>query len=175
VASMDGTGDATIAIGVGTARAAMALPFGSLAPGSWAIELCWWAGSLLAFAAMAHSVTKWWRCYGGRALLLSLPIQRWPDFVKWDDRTEFELHEAAALWFDAEPRLPMWWRARRKFRQWERMIAGGIIPAHPGLRELGFATTSSITPHIRIQRAALRALAEKEGSKPLFLFPDRRV
>jgi len=172
---MDGTGDAAIAIGVGAARAALVLPFGSLAPGSWAIELCWWAGSLLAFAAIAYLVIKCWRCHGGRALLLSLPIQRWPDFEKWDDRTEFELHEAAALWFDAEPRLPMWWRARRKVRRWERMIAGGTLPAHPGLRKSGLATTSSITPHIRIPRAALMALAEKEGSKPLFLFPDRRV
>jgi hypothetical protein len=114
----------------------------------------------------------------GRALILSLPIQRWPDFKKWDDRDEFELFEAAALWFDAEPRLPMWWRARRQFQLWKLAISSGAIPINSQapieVSEIAAPTTSSVTPHTRIHREALKRLAEKEGRKPLFLFPERR-
>jgi hypothetical protein len=31
----------------------------------------------------------------------------WPDFKKCDKRSDFELFEAACLWFDIEPTLPM--------------------------------------------------------------------
>jgi hypothetical protein len=177
---MDGTDAAALAVGIGTARAAVALPFGHLSAGGPAIEFCFWAGLSLLLAAAAYLVGKWWRSYGGRPLVLSLPIQRWPDFKKWDQRAEFELCEAAALWFDAEPRLPMWWRARRKFRLWMPMISSGEIPTlaapMPVHHTKGAAhrTISSVTPHARIHRDVLRALAEKEDRKPLFLFAERR-
>jgi hypothetical protein len=100
---MDGTGDAAIGIGVGTARATMALPFSHLIPGTWAFGPYWWGGACLILAGGAYLVIKWWRSYGGRALLPSLPIQRWPDFQKWDGRSEFALYEAAALWFMLAP------------------------------------------------------------------------
>jgi hypothetical protein len=109
---------------------------------------------------------------------LSLPIQRWPDFRKWDERSEFQLYEAAALWFDAEPRLPMWWRARWKFRRWRCVIAVGAVPKEPegpGTASVVRARTiPSVTLHTRVHREALRMLAEQEGKKPLFLFPERR-
>src|ERR1700755_1290432 len=145
--SMDGTEIAAIAIGVRAATAAMAFPLGYLDSATGAMESLWWVCAL-ALAGAACLVTKWWRSYGGRALWHSLPIQRWPDFKHWDDRTEFELYEAAALWFDTEPRLPMWWRARRKFRRWGPMIATGVIVAEPALTAgIAAPTISSITPH----------------------------
>jgi hypothetical protein len=104
-----------------------------------------------------------------------MPIQQWPDFRKWDDRSEFKLYEAAALWFDAEPRLPMWWHARRKARHWRLMIASGAGPESPSeMLGIQFATDTPVTPHTRIPRETLKAWAEKEGKKPLFLFPERR-
>src|SRR5258708_18594273 len=87
------------------------------------------------------------------------------DFKKWDERTEFELCEAAALWFDAEPRLPMWWRARRKFRLWRPMISSGDIPTLPApvrhTKGGAHRTISSVTPQTRVHREVLKALAAK--------------
>jgi hypothetical protein len=49
------------------------------------------------------------------------------------------------------------------------------IPKAPiEVSEIAAPTTSSVTPHTRIDREALKRLAEKEGRKPLFLFPERR-
>ena len=74
----------------------------------------------------AYLITLWWRYRGGRQLLLSLPLQNWPDFRKWDQCNEFKLDEAAALWFDAEPRTPMWWRARWKLRRLRNALAAHL-------------------------------------------------
>jgi hypothetical protein len=175
---MNGVGDGAIAMGVGTARAAVASPFVYFDAEKWPIEVCVWAGAFLALAGAGY-LAVWWRSYGGRPLLLSFPTQQWPDFRKWDERTEFELYEAAALWFDAEPRLPLWWRARRKFQRWKPEIAGNAIPTKPGslcgASEIDARRISSVTLHTRLHRATLKAMAEKEGSRPLFLFPERRV
>jgi hypothetical protein len=104
--------------------------------------------------------------------MLSLPLQRWPDFRKWDQRNEFELDDAAALWFDAEPRSPMWWRAHWKFRRLRAGIAAAsqqprsTAPPDPGVRPN--------RRHPPIHRDALKALAEREGIHPLFLYPEFR-
>jgi hypothetical protein len=66
----------------------------------------WLLLTLVVLVAVAYLLTRWWRYRGGRQLLLSLPLQNWPDFRKWDQRKEFKLDEAAALWFNAEPRFP---------------------------------------------------------------------
>jgi hypothetical protein len=125
----------------------------------------------LALTAAAYLITRWWRSGGGRQLLLSLPLQGWPDFQKWDQRSEFNLEEAAALWFDAEPRSPMWWRARRKLRQLRAAIA---VPSQPkGLTD-GFPPSASRTASARVPRETLRAMAEREGAHPLFLYPEFR-
>jgi hypothetical protein len=132
--------------------------------------------ALLVIGGVAYLAAKWWRYWGGRALWLSLPIQQWPDFQKWDDRSEFKLYEAAALWFDAEPRLPMWWRARRKVREWKRTIAGGVeLKSQHTIIESLSGSNRSITPHTQIDREVLKKLAQKEGRRPLFLFPERRT
>jgi hypothetical protein len=113
----------------------------------------------LVLIAAAYLLMRWW-CYGGgRQLLLSLPLQNWPNFSQWDQRSEFELDEAAALWFDAEPRSKMWWRARWKLRRLRTAMAVSQpqrVTAPP------------------IHRDTLRAFAEKEGVHPLFLYPEFR-
>jgi hypothetical protein len=119
--------------------------------------------TFLVLAVAASFITRWWRYGGGRQLLLSLPLQSWPDFRKWDRRNEFKLDEAAALWFDAEPRSPMWWRARWKLRRLRAAIAPKLsVRQAPG------------TPHGPVHRDALRVLAEREGVHPLFLYPEFR-
>jgi hypothetical protein len=130
--------------------------------------------SMLALAA--YLIMRWWRYGGGRQLLLSLPLQNWPDFKKWDQRNEFKLDEAAALWLDAEPRIPMWWRACWKLHRLRDAIAARMTatPSQPiAAAELG-VRQASVVPHAPVHRDTLRALAEKEGVHPLFLYPEFR-
>jgi hypothetical protein len=132
----------------------------------------WLLSAFLVLALVAYLVTTWWRHGGGRPLLLSLPLQSWPDFRKWDQRNEFKLDEAAALWFNVEPRFPIWWRARRKLRRLRALIAAGVdaaAPAEVGLRKIA---ASAAPP--RVHRDTLKTLAEKEGVHPLFLYPEFR-
>jgi hypothetical protein len=136
----------------------------------------WVLGTIfLVLIVAACLVVGWWRFGGGRQVLLSLPLQRWPDFAKWDQHNEFELDDAAALWFDAEPRSPMWWRARWKFRRLRAGIAAAsrqqqsTAPIDAGIRP---SAASRRQPPIH--RDALKALAEREGVHPLFLYPGLR-
>jgi arylsulfatase A-like enzyme len=118
----------------------------------------------MVLIAATYLLVRWWRHGGGRQLLLSLPLQSWPDFGKWDQRSEFELDEAAALWFDAEPRSKMWWRARWKLRRLRAAIAAS---QHRRVS----APRATCPP---VHRDTLRALAEKEEVHPLFLYPEFR-
>jgi hypothetical protein len=139
---MDGTGDAAIT-GAGTARAAIALPLGRE---NLMTELSWWAVSLL----MLLLVRRVWRSWG-QPLLVSLPVQKWPDFRNGTSAPSSS-SVSRPPWFDAEPRLLMWWRARRKFQRWKPMIAGSAIPAKPGslcgaFRNRGSDDLLSNAPH----------------------------
>jgi hypothetical protein len=133
----------------------------------------WLLGTtLLMISAAAYFLRRWWRYGGGRPLLLHMPVQRWPDFRKWDQRGEFKLNEAAALWFDAEPRSPMWWRARRKLRPLRVALADSVGASHPPPRTAQPAASGEVSP--TVPRATLKVLAEKEGVQPLFLYPEFR-
>jgi hypothetical protein len=137
----------------------------------------WLFGTIiLVLAGAAYLITRWWRHGGGRQLLLSLPFQNWPDFKKWDRRSEFKLEEAAALWFDAEPRSPMWWRTRWKLRRLRAAIPARVGASHPRPRsaaELG-RRPAPVTSDTTVHRDTLRALAEKEDVHPLFPYPEFR-
>ena len=55
----------------------------------------------------------------------------WPDYKKWDQKSFFELHEAAYLWFDREPGdMPMENEVWQQYQDWKRAIEGGGMPAH---------------------------------------------
>jgi hypothetical protein len=133
----------------------------------------WLTGTaILVLAGAAYLMTRWWQRGGGRQLLFSLPFQRWPDFEKWDQRSEFKPEEAAALWFDAEPRSPIWWRARWKLHRLRAAIAVRVGVSEPAA-ELG-RQRDPVTFHATVNRDTLKALAEKEGVHPLFLYPEFR-
>jgi hypothetical protein len=106
------------------------------------------------------------------------PIEPWPDFKKWDERQEFELYEAACLWFNLEPRLPMPERASNKYKVWRSQIFGGGIPVNSeSVRhavEIGLKKENAVTPHTKIHREILVTMAEHEGAQPLFLFRHKR-
>jgi hypothetical protein len=110
--------------------------------------------------------------------LFPLATKVWPDFKKWDNKDKFELYEAACLWFNKEPLLPMPERARALYQTWKEMAFGGGLPIDSdSLRhaiEIGLNKDSSITPHTRIDREVLITLAEHEGIQPMFLFPHKR-
>src|ERR1700722_3829970 len=78
----------------------------------------WLLFTLVALVAVAYLMTRWWRIGGGRQLLLSLPLQSWPDFRKWEQRNEFQLDEAAALSFIA------------KLEIGRRGRSGGVVSRH---------------------------------------------
>jgi hypothetical protein len=114
-----------------------------------------------------------------RAEALSIwPDEPWPDFKKWDKKEDFELYEAACLWFNTEPRLPMPDRALSKYQEWRSKIFGGGIPVDTdSVRhavEIGANVESSVTPHTRIHREVLTGLAAHDGYCPLFLYPSKR-
>jgi hypothetical protein len=103
----------------------------------------------------------------------------WPDFKKWDQKSEFELYEAACLWFDIEPQLPMPRKPQEKYQQWKAMILGGGLPVHSGNNirndiKVSMRDETAITPHLRIYRDVLVTVAEHDGEQPRFLYPHRR-
>jgi hypothetical protein len=106
------------------------------------------------------------------------PIEPWPDFKKWDRKDLFELYEAACLWFNIEPRLPMPERALLKYQEWREMIFGGGIPVDTDSTlhavQIGVKKETAITPHSRIRKEVLETLAEHEGCQPMFLYPHKR-
>jgi hypothetical protein len=106
------------------------------------------------------------------------PIEPWPDFRKWDKKEQFELYEAACLWFNIEPRLPMPERALFKYQEWREMTFGGGLPVvSESVRQSiskAMKDESSVTPNTRIRKEVLIGLAEHDGYKPLFLYPYKR-
>jgi hypothetical protein len=102
-----------------------------------------------------QQITELLRRLRGRQLLLSMPLQRWPDFRKWDQHNEFELDDAVALWFDAEPRSPMWWRARWKLR---RLLAAIAAASQQQQYTDGAQPGAASRPHSPIHRDALKRL-----------------
>lgn len=106
------------------------------------------------------------------------PFEPWPDFSKWDKKEKFELYQAACLWFNIEPRLPMPDRPLSKYQEWKAMVFGGGLPVYSNSErhaaEIGMNVKSSITPHTRVLRQVLEGLAEHENYQPLFLYPHKR-
>jgi hypothetical protein len=106
------------------------------------------------------------------------PLEPWPNFKKWDKKEKFELYEAACLWFNIEPRLPMPDHALSKYQKWREMAFGGGLPVDTdSVRhavEIGANKESAITPHTRIRKEVLEGLAEHEGYQPMFLYPHQR-
>ena len=106
------------------------------------------------------------------------PDEPWPDFKKWDKKEKFELHEAACLWFNIEPRLPMPTRPLSKYQAMKEMTLGGGLPVESeSIRhsiDKAMKLDSSVTPHTLVAREVLEGLAEHEVYQPMFLYPHKR-
>jgi|GEM_PF-5431946 len=102
----------------------------------------------------------------------------WPDFKKWDQREKFELYEAACLWFDREPALPMPQNAQEKYQEWKRLILGGRLSVTGATTrndvEISMKKETAINPHLIIYREVLEEVAKHDNVEPRFLFPYRR-
>jgi hypothetical protein len=147
----------------------------------------------LVGAAICITVLAWLWSDGQHSL--SPPDRealQWPDFEKWDARKEFDLGDAACLWFDHEPRLPLPALAHERFHEWKATIERGDMKArftydplddaitmammkHGGIPAKGqdFAPTE-VTVQTRVSRKVLKAWALDHGEQPRFLFSERR-
>jgi hypothetical protein len=125
--------------------------------------VAFWAG-----VAWADDVVRWlWR--------------PWPDFEKWDKVDKFRIYQAACLWNDVEPTLPMPRSARKTYRKWKNMFLGGGLPVnlrpHYTLDETYALATGedAFHPDIEIHRGVLETLAEMDKRRPMFLFKSERA
>jgi hypothetical protein len=107
----------------------------------------------------------------------------WPDFDKWDKRTDFRLFEIACLWTDQEPGLPLTAEAMRRFKVLEQAICDKHLKIRSdSVREaivsaiaISKGRESKANPNWVIDKDALLLYAAGTNEKPRFLFPEERV
>jgi hypothetical protein len=109
----------------------------------------------------------------------------WPDFDRWDKEPILRLYQAACLWCDEEPSLPMPSAARTQFESLRDALYSGDLTGHLSLDESiraawgrhikrANAADDPITVNTKFKRDQLIAYAEKTGERPRFLFPAAR-
>jgi hypothetical protein len=111
------------------------------------------------------------------------PLVPWPDFDKWDKRTDFRLFEIACLWIDQEPGLPLTTEASRCFKVLEQAIWDKHLTVRSeSVREaiisaiaISKGQESKANPNWVIRADDLRLYATGTDQKPRFLFPEERV
>jgi len=146
--------------------------------GAWMNMLPWYAwGGLVAVSGVWVGVA-----WANDMLRLFRP--NWPNFKEWDQRQDFELYEAACLWFNQEPQLPMPRRAKKVYEKWREKIYDRALAANTETMRasinLAFERTGlahermSVTPHNKISREDLIGLAREGECQPEFLFPHKR-
>src|SRR5205823_2847819 len=109
-----------------------------------------------------------------------------PAYDKWDIVDVLRLFEAACLWCDVEPGLPMPIRARRVFKRLQACLADKSIYPALSMREMldapprndSFATEFDedvpINVNRHVGREALTEYARRIGARPRFLFKGAR-
>jgi hypothetical protein len=110
----------------------------------------------------------------------------WPD-KKWDRRDTYTLGDAAYLWFDLEPpqdgqQMPE--DVRSLYQKWRKQIYDDKMDLpvsdtveqamNIALEKTNIEDQRTVTPDTKVRIAELEKVAEKEGVKPIFLFPHRR-
>jgi hypothetical protein len=114
------------------------------------------------------------------------PKATWPDFDRWDKVEEFRLFEAACLWCDETPKLPMSGAARSAFEELREAIYDGDLTASPSIDqalraawgkhvERAAPEDDPINVNTPIKRRCLVDYAKKTGKRPRFLFPGARA
>lgn len=124
----------------------------------------------------------------GLVLIVRGAWQNWfqaptPDYDVWDAKDAFRLYEAASLWVNVEPRLPLTRKARAQYKVFESALNGGGMPAaaSPTVRDAidrAFAKVNKeewVDPNTLIDRGVLIEWATHHSEEPPFLFPKRRV
>lgn len=115
-------------------------------------------------------------------------LPMWPDFAKWDERNVLELYEAACLWNDEEPSLPMNAAALHVFWEFYKAIYEKRLGTKANLDlSISLAMIQSggwpLTPdqndpvnvHTKVSRRHLEPYARSIGGRPKFLFRDQRA
>lgn len=157
---------ASAALSVAVAVMAMAWP--TLDP-AYAIPIL-----VACLAVMAWSGWGWWS--GAWSITA-------PNWGVWDRRDRFRLFEAASLWEDIEPTMPMLWRAPKRFRRLDQAVATRQLTViRDDLREtiedawdLANGKKPMANPYWVVLREDLLSYASSIGERPGFLFPrDRR-
>lgn len=108
----------------------------------------------------------------------------WPDFKKWD-RDYYELYEAACLFFDKEPKLPMSPDAQRLFDIWReewlakqtgylRVLVTSYEAVKSAVETSSGAPDETFHPEMQVTKKALIVWCEANGEHPRFLFKYRR-
>lgn len=111
------------------------------------------------------------------------PVVPWPDFDKWDKRTNFRLFEIACLWTDREPGLPLTAEAVQCFKVLEQAIwdkhlkirSESVREAIVSAIAISEGRESKANPNWVIDKDALLLYAAGTNEKPRFLFPEERV
>jgi hypothetical protein len=108
------------------------------------------------------------------------PAVPWPDFDKWDKRTDFRLFEIACLWADQEPALPLTIHALRCFKVLEQAIwdkhlkinNNSVREAIVSAIAISKGRESKANPNWVIHKDDLLLYASGTSEKP---FPEERV
>jgi len=146
----------------------------------WAVMLPWWVWGVLLLASGVWVGFAWsndlLRVFGGE----------WPDFQAWDQKDRLQMYEAACLWVNVAPQLPLPRKAKAKYGQMAKAVVadrltvfGSVDDVLTGLMakqsgETG-PSTYVFTPHSEVTRRNLEEYARSVDERPPFLFPRERV
>jgi hypothetical protein len=106
------------------------------------------------------------------------------DWDKWDGQEYFKWFEAACLWENLEPQLPLPRKAKERsyklFKEVERVpipLNGETIKQSlpHGFRMVEVESTRGPQPDWLVKRSDLRCIAERFREKPKFLYPEKRL
>lgn len=100
-----------------------------------------------------------------------------PAYEAWDEVEELELFQAACLWAEIEPALPVSsGEPYARLRMLKEAIRKRELYPFGNLREALNLRAGRYTPNVHtvVTRKSLRDFAEKRGHRPLFLFPEER-
>ena len=143
----------------------------------------WWSGERERAEREWHRINN--NVREGIPLATAVTLKPWPDFDRWDEEGIFRLFEAACLWCDESPSLPLNSGPSHRFEQLRDAIYCGDLQGYLSLQESVRSAWAKhngrpepaddpITVNSRVKRAALTDYAMKIGERPRFLFPGAR-
>jgi hypothetical protein len=151
--------------------------FGTVSPMIWP-TMPTWVGYPIVFVCAAMALygvfgpdrpVGFWVPWFGRP---------WPDYEKWDKKQRLQLYEAACLWVECEPVLPMPRKAKAKYDDLKEKAVAGVLPVETSEadrvgvigRSIYRGNNDWVDPHSTADRNDLVSLAEGLNERPRFLF-----